>query len=175
MRQSQTEFATDGFEQRGQTEFFRDLPGGYLTPVAYLWTRTVRCKNPGCGATVPLVKQTWLCKKKNRYIALKMVAPEAQRPFALSVSRLAVKRDLALTLRSAPKAATRRAVLPYHRQRDYVQQEGIAKRIGKQLMAVVCTRAGFTGKTYLGAGDVPDTTRPDNAAIQRRIDDLCDM
>jgi len=30
------------------------IPPGYLTPVAYLWTRTVRCKNPFCGATVPL-------------------------------------------------------------------------------------------------------------------------
>jgi putative DNA methylase len=40
-----------------------------LTPVAYLWTRTVRCKNPACNATVPLVKQTWLCKKKGQYVA----------------------------------------------------------------------------------------------------------
>jgi len=30
-------------------------PPGFLTPVAYLWTRTVKCKNPACGATVPLV------------------------------------------------------------------------------------------------------------------------
>jgi putative DNA methylase len=44
---------------------------GMLTPVAYLWTRTVRCKNPACGATVPLARQTWLCKKKSRYVALK--------------------------------------------------------------------------------------------------------
>jgi putative DNA methylase len=43
---------------------------GMLTPVAYLWTRTVRCKNPACGATVPLARQTWLAKKKGRYVAL---------------------------------------------------------------------------------------------------------
>ncbi|MBW4444359.1 MAG: DUF1156 domain-containing protein [Plectolyngbya sp. WJT66-NPBG17] len=30
-----------------------------LTPVAYLWTRTVKCPNPACGAIVPLVRQTW--------------------------------------------------------------------------------------------------------------------
>ena len=41
-----------------------EIETGYLTPVAYLWTRTVQCKNPTCGATVPLVKQTWLCKKE---------------------------------------------------------------------------------------------------------------
>src|SRR5579872_3995479 len=43
------------------------VPTGYLMPVAYLWTRTVTCKNPRCRAAVPLVKQTWLCKKQGRY------------------------------------------------------------------------------------------------------------
>jgi putative DNA methylase len=47
-----------------------------LTPVAYLWTRTVRCPNPTCGATVPLVRQTWLAKKAGRYVALKMHADQ---------------------------------------------------------------------------------------------------
>jgi putative DNA methylase len=31
--------------------------------VAYLWARTVKCKN--CRATVPLLKTRWLCKKKS--------------------------------------------------------------------------------------------------------------
>src|SRR6266849_2333415 len=30
------------------------LSNGVLTPIAYLWTRTVPCPNPTCGATVPL-------------------------------------------------------------------------------------------------------------------------
>src|SRR5205823_5604507 len=53
-----------------------EVPPGYLVPVAYLWTRTVICKNPTCKATVPLLRQTWLCKKKDQYVALKMVAPK---------------------------------------------------------------------------------------------------
>ena len=56
------------------------IPLGYLMPVAYLWTRTVTCKNPACQAKVPLVRQTWLCKKDKRYAALKIIAPkEAKR------------------------------------------------------------------------------------------------
>ena len=43
-----------------------------LTPIAYLWTRTVPCPNPTCGAIVPLVRQTWLRKKEGNYIALRM-------------------------------------------------------------------------------------------------------
>jgi putative DNA methylase len=29
-------------------------------PLAYLWVRTVRCPNPGCGATVPMLSNPWL-------------------------------------------------------------------------------------------------------------------
>ena len=49
-----------------------EVPPGYLMPVAYLWTRTVQCKNPACKASVPLVKQTWLARKPGRYAALKV-------------------------------------------------------------------------------------------------------
>jgi putative DNA methylase len=38
--------------------------------VAYLWARTVKCKN--CRATVPLLKTRWLCKKANRRVLLTM-------------------------------------------------------------------------------------------------------
>jgi putative DNA methylase len=38
--------------------------------VAYLWARTVTCKN--CRATIPLLKTRWLCKKDRRRILLTM-------------------------------------------------------------------------------------------------------
>ncbi len=38
--------------------------------VAYLWARTVRCKN--CGATIPLLKTLWLCKKPNKRVKLEL-------------------------------------------------------------------------------------------------------
>lgn len=38
--------------------------------VAYLWARTVTCKN--CRATVPLLKTRWLCKKANKRVILTM-------------------------------------------------------------------------------------------------------
>jgi putative DNA methylase len=73
-----------------QTDWFKDgtpteVPQGFLMPVAYLWTRTVTCKNPNCRATVPLVKQTWLCKKKDRFVALKMVAPKGKKEVRFDV------------------------------------------------------------------------------------------
>lgn len=44
--------------------------------VAYLWARTVTCKN--CRATVPLLKTRWLCKKPNKRVLLTM-NPNADR------------------------------------------------------------------------------------------------
>jgi putative DNA methylase len=49
---------------------------GTVTPIAYLWTRTVLCPNPICRATVPLVRQTWLRKKEGNYVALRMLADQ---------------------------------------------------------------------------------------------------
>ncbi len=44
--------------------------------VAYLWARTVKCKN--CRAIIPLLKTRWLCKKDNKRVLLTM-EPNADR------------------------------------------------------------------------------------------------
>ncbi len=44
--------------------------------VAYLWARTVTCKQ--CRATLPLLKTRWLCKKDNKRVLLTM-EPDADR------------------------------------------------------------------------------------------------
>ena len=44
--------------------------------VAYLWARTVTCKN--CRATVPLLKTRWICKKGDKRVLLAM-EPNADR------------------------------------------------------------------------------------------------
>jgi adenine-specific DNA methylase len=44
--------------------------------VAYLWARTVKCKN--CRATLPLLKTRWLCKKEKKRVLLAM-KPNAQK------------------------------------------------------------------------------------------------
>ncbi|WP_223258421.1 DUF1156 domain-containing protein [Thermogemmatispora tikiterensis] len=46
------------------------------TTVAYLWARTMRCKN--CRATVPLLKTRWLARTERQRVALKL-EPNAER------------------------------------------------------------------------------------------------
>ena len=54
----------------------RELAGLYpadpdgATPIACLWTRTVRCEARGCGAEIPLVRSMWLSRRAERKRAL---------------------------------------------------------------------------------------------------------
>jgi len=51
-------------------------------PIAYLWSRTVCCESPKCGAEIPLLRSLWLCKKPNRKRALrtKIMRPQGKPP-----------------------------------------------------------------------------------------------
>lgn len=149
------------------------VPPGYLTPVAYLWTRTVTCKNPSCGATVPLVRQTWLCKKKDRYVAMKMIADEKEKKARFEIVEAKTEKGLKFDPAAFSKGGN--ATCPFCgtvADSDYVKEEGCAGRMHEQMMAIVCTRPGERGKFYFSADDFPKYT-PDTKSIQKRIAILC--
>jgi adenine-specific DNA methylase len=71
--------------------------------VAYLWARTVTCKN--CRATVPLLKTRWLCKKDNKRVVLTM-EPNADRTgvvFGVQTDAPAMKKGSAAQKREYDK------------------------------------------------------------------------
>ncbi len=51
--------------------------------VAYLWARTIPCQDPQCGATIPLLKTLWLCKKEEKI--LKNTSENMDRPDFLRI------------------------------------------------------------------------------------------
>src|SRR6266849_4575210 len=112
-----------------------------LTPIAYLWTRTVPCPNPTCGATVPLVRQTWLRKKESNYIALRMTPDHATK-------KVRFKRVQSSTLQGLgfdPEAGSKRgnATCPFCgaiATADYAKEQGQKGNLDRQLMAIVFTR-----------------------------------
>ncbi len=145
---------------------------GCLTPFAYLWTRTVKCKNPMCAATVPLVKQTWLRKKAARSTALKIIAPKGTKQVRFEV----VSANSQAGLGFDPSIGSEGGNATCHfcgtvADDQYVQEQGQAKRIGFQLMAVACTSPGARGKTYI-SGNVVAALLPDESAIEKRIQEL---
>lgn len=173
-------------ESDGQYVMGNDMmPGGLddaemLTPVAYLWTRTVRCKNPTCGGTVPLVRQTWLAKKENRYVALRMDAesnrskPPGEKKVRFRVVESSTEAGLGFDPADFSKGGN--STCPFCgtvADSAYVKVEGKAGRIGQQAMTVVCTRAHTMGKIYFSAEDVHPSLLPNDSAISARIQRLC--
>jgi putative DNA methylase len=159
---------TMGFAEDPQQKL--KVKRGFLTPVAYLWTRTVRCKNPACGATVPLVKQTWLCKKKDRYVAMRIIAPKGGKRVQFEIVESHTESGLGFDPEAFSKAGN--ATCPFCgtvADSDYAKVEGCEGRIGEQLMAIVCVRSGKQGKIYLEADNHPFIA-PDTDGIRRRID-----
>lgn len=158
-----------------------EMPPGYLMPVAYLWTRTVRCKNPNCNATVPLVKQTWLCKKApkksrngkitpGRYAALNVVAPKNGKQVLFEVVESAT--DKGLGFDPAEFSSGGNATCPFCgtvADSDYVKMQGMQRNIGQQMMAVACKKPRQDGKIYLAAETLGVSFLPDETAIEARI------
>lgn len=60
-------------EARKEIERFYPTDPDGSVPVGYIWVRTVKCQNPTCCAEIPLMRQTWLAKKENKQVALRIV------------------------------------------------------------------------------------------------------
>jgi putative DNA methylase len=153
-----------------------DARAGMLIPVAYLWTRTVRCKNPACGGTVPLARQTWLCKKKGRYVALRPDAETnrdktgGEKHMCYMVVEAVTQKELGFD----PAIGSRRGnvACPFCgtvADSTYVKEQGQAGHIAVQPIAVICTRPSEQGKVYLGVDEIPLASWPDDDAIWQRI------
>jgi putative DNA methylase len=150
-----------------------------LTPVAYLWTRTVQCKNRQCGATVPLARQTWLAKKTGRYVALKpTISPrpvgEGAGGEGKKVRYVVVEATTEKGLGFDPAGGSTggNVACPFCgtvNESGYVKAEGQAGRIGVQPLAVFGARPKETGKVYLGVDDLLPYVWPDDEKIWVRI------
>ncbi|MBI2806088.1 MAG: DUF1156 domain-containing protein [Planctomycetes bacterium] len=123
-------------------------------PVAYLWARTVKCPNPSCNATIPLVRQLWLANMPRSKAAIRMVLNQDSRTFHFQVESGKEK-----VFDFDPEAGTMRrgqAECPFCgtvANSKYLQEKGHAKEINQTLMAVVTAKHGRTGKVYRAANE----------------------
>lgn len=119
-------------------------------PVAYIWARTVKCPNPACGITIPLYRQSWLCKKSNRKIALRLEVDSHECKFDIcedgeidfDPNKGTIQRGQA----SCPNCQT-------VANSKYLQAEGASGRIGHRMLAVMSAHSGRTGRNFRLAND----------------------
>jgi putative DNA methylase len=138
----------------GQQTLGGEADGG-RRPLAYLWTRTVRCPNPALPEhRVDLVRQTWLARKRGRAVALRPIVDRA----ALTVRYDVVEVSSVDALGFDPTAGTRRGratcrVCGATLMADYVKTEGRAGRMGIAPLAAVVLKSSGRGREYLPVGD----------------------
>ncbi|MGL5923814.1 DUF1156 domain-containing protein [Chroococcidiopsis sp.] len=139
------------FKQIGHLYPKVDLPqeygGGEATVIAWLWTRTVKCPNPGCGAQMPLVRSFVLSTKKGKEAWVEPIINRKQQP---PVVNFEVKTGKGKPP-EPPKIGrgAKFCCLACSQPADdkHIKAEGIAGRMGAQLMAIVAE--GKRGRVYL--------------------------
>ncbi|MFI6739159.1 DUF1156 domain-containing protein [Nonomuraea sp. NPDC050451] len=157
-------------ELAGQQRIFPSVDGeskGTL-PLAYLWTRTVRCPNPAMPEhEAHLVRQTWLGRKKGRYVALRPVADRE----ALTVTYQVVSATTESALGFDPAEGSRGGqvgcrICGATVTGDYVKSEARAGRMGVAPLAAIVTTPGQRGRRYLEVGQYE---LPDETGIRKRL------
>ena len=123
------------------------------TVIAWLWARTVRCPNPACGATMPLVSSFWLSKKPNKKAWVEPVVGGDEtrdgRPgvwFVVKTGTIGPYVEETVNRKGGICLVCDSTVPLAH-----IRSEGKAGRMGRQLMAVVAE--GQRGRKYLEATD----------------------
>lgn len=113
-----------------------------LTPVAWLWTRTVKCPNPACGCQMPLIKSFELTQKKNSVCHIEPIIDGSEIRYEINEGK--TKRKGTVNRKGASCLFCNTPV-----DLEYIREKGKANEIGYQLLAVVAE--GEKRKVYLPA------------------------
>ena len=116
-------------------------------PVGYLWTKTIPCQNPSCGATIPMIMQFWLSKKDNRKIAYKPIIDKEKKKVNFEV----INGDMGEFNPDEGTIARGNAICPVCKQVvDVKKIRAIAQKgkIGEKLIVVVLYDPKRIGKIY---------------------------
>nr|WP_279611290.1 hypothetical protein [Thermostichus vulcanus] len=137
----------------------------FLTVIAWLWARTVKCPNPACGCQMPLVRSFQLSTKKGKeaWVEPEVINHEDTKDtkedlrdlcdFVVPKIRFVVKSGTG----KAPEGTiiTRKgAVCPACStpvQFKYIRSEGMQGHLNQQLMAIVAE--GKNGRIYISPNE----------------------
>jgi len=122
--------------------------------VAYIWARTVTCKN--CRTTIPMLKTLWLCRNQGKRIRLLLEENADRTGVDLSIEynvperggNAAQKRenDKKLGAGTITRAGAQCVCCPTIMKSEDIRYEGKNGRIGQMLAAVIVD--GTNGKEY---------------------------
>lgn len=120
---------------------------GEGTVIAWLWARTVKCPNPACKAKMPLVRSFALSTKRGKQAWVEPVIDYSQVPPVVSFEVKTGEGKPAESPKTGRGAKFRCLACNQPADDKHIKAEGVAGRMGSQLMAIVAE--GKRGRVYL--------------------------
>lgn len=144
--------------------------GGEATVIAWLWARTVKCPNPACGATMPLVRSFWLSTRKGKEAWIEPIIDQSKKEVNFKIHVGKGKPPEGTVNRRGAKCICCGTAVPF----DYIRNEGKSGRMEAQILAIVGN--GQHGRIYISSDkehefiskmqelrEAPDTDLPEQA------------
>ena len=120
----------------------KELGGSEATVIAWIWTRTVTCPNPACGALMPLVRSFALSAKPGKKAWVEPIVDHVAKAVRFEIRNGEDGPDGTVNRKGARCLVCGTAV-----PLDHVRSEGRAGRMSAQMMAIAAE--GTRGRIYL--------------------------
>lgn len=130
-------------------DLYPDIPQG--DPVAWLWSRTISCPNPMCGATVPLFSSPVLSKQPGREASVEAVIEDKNVRFVVYKGKDGPGRSVKV---QGGRARFECLACGNPIGEKELRQVGKAGRMGLQPMAVCIDLPDGGGRTFLSPEEV---------------------
>lgn len=122
-------------------------------PIGFIWARTIPCQNPSCNAEIPLMRQFWLSKKKNKKVALKPILKDKNIDFEIVGQDSPIPDDFDPSRGTVNRAIGKCLICGSHvdsKTTKKLFQEG---KSGERMIAVIFKYPEKKGKFYRTAID----------------------
>lgn len=116
-------------------------------PVGYIWAKTVKCKNPSCGAEIPLFRQLWLAKKAKKKIVLKPVVDKRKKEVDFEIVE-DKKFDFDPSKGTTRKASATCLICGSTVDAKTMRKEAQQGRMGQRMVVVILHHPAKRGKMY---------------------------
>ncbi len=110
---------------------------GEATVIAWLWARTVKCPNPACGCQMPLMSSFKLSTRKGKEAWIEPVIDRSQQPPIVSFEAKTGEGKPPEPPKTGRGANFRCLACSQPVDDKHIKAEGVAGRMGAQLMAIV--------------------------------------